>query len=255
MKTLEVTTNQTLELNEPDTDVTIQIKPGIEVTCIETVQSRSVTLEVAENAIVHYISVVNGNGASIKQAILQRNATCHWRSALLSGNIQQEISTRYEGDGGFSDHHGIFLGKDRDRFAMNYWNDHIAKHTSGNILIHGVLFDHAYADFKGNIKIAQSAADTDGSLTEETLLLGDHSRSDSVPQLEIDTNDVKAAHSSSITRVDDEQLFYLQSRGISVDDGKRMIVRGFLEGIIDEFPIPEIREHISETIEQRLQYV
>lgn len=255
MKTLQITKNQTLELHDSQTDLIIEIQPGVEVTLIETAHHENITLEIAENAIVNYISVRNGEGKAIKRAILQRNAVCHWRSALLSGNLEQEITSSHVGDGASSDHHGIFLGKDHDRFIMNYWNEHTAKHTSGNIVIHGVLFDNAYANFIGNIKIAQSAADTDGSLTEATLLLGQHSRSDSVPQLEIDTNDVKAAHSSSITRIDDEQLFYLQSRGISTDEGKRMIVRGFLEGIVDEFPDDAVCERIAQTIEQRLEYV
>ncbi len=255
MKTLQITNNQTLELYDSQIDLAIHIEPGIEVTLIETAHHENVILEIGENAIVNYITVRNGEGKSIKRATLQRNAVCHWRSALLSGNLEQEITSSHVGDGASSDHHGIFLGKDHDRFIMNYWNEHTAKHTSGNIIIHGVLFDRSYADFKGNIKIAQSAADTDGSLTEATLLLGEQSRSDSVPQLEIDTNDVKAAHSSSITKIDDEQLFYLQSRGIPTEEGKRMIVRGFLEGIIDEFPDQTVRELITHTIEQRLEYV
>lgn len=255
MKTLQVTTNQVVQLADSQTDLTIQVAPGVEVTFIESAHHERVTIEVGENAVVQYILVHNGEGASTRQAILQRDAVCHWRTAILSGNNSHEISTVHAGDGGFSDHHGIFLGKERDRFTMNYWNEHIAKNTSSNILVHGVLFDHAYADFKGNIKIAQTAAHTDGSLTEQTLLLGDHSRSDSVPQLEIDTNDVKAAHSSSITRIDDEQLFYLQSRGIDQAEGKRMIVRGFLEGIVDEFPDETIRSLVSHTIEQRLSHV
>lgn len=252
MKTVHITTSSTVELDEPADGIAITVEPGIEVTIVETGHHETIELVVGENAIVNYLMVFSGQGQSTKRAQLQANAACHWRTALLGGTTQQEIYTEHIGDGSTSDHHGIFLGKDRDRFAMNYWSEHTAKHTAGTIRIHGVLFDRAYADFKGNIKIAQTGTDTDASLTEQTLLIGQQARSDSVPQLEIDTNDVRAAHSSAITQIDDEQLFYLQTRGISVIDGKRMIVRGFLDSIVDEFPDKKIREQVLTFVEQRL---
>ncbi len=244
-----------VELPSNGEDLRIIINAGITATVIDTSHRAVTYIEVKENASVEYISVFSGEGKVFKEATLQKDASIQWRSAIMSGSTEHEIVTQHVGDGSSSDHKGIFLGKEQDKFAMNYWSNHLGKHTSGHIYVHGVLFDRAYADFKGNIKIAQSGKDTDATLTEDTLLLGERSRSDAIPQLEIDTNDVQVAHSSAITRIDDEKLFYLQSRGIEFEDGKRMIVQGFLEGIIDEFTNETIRKQLYAIIEKRLEYV
>jgi Fe-S cluster assembly scaffold protein SufB len=249
---MDITKPTTIHLTDTTPDVTLNVAPNVEVIIIETSQHSTVTLDIGENATVHYIYLCTSEADTVKSAHLQANAVIHWRSALLGGNSKQEIVTYHTGNGAHSTHHGIFLGRAHDRFLMNYWNQHSAEHTAGHILVHGVLFDYAYADFKGNIKIDQTSKDTEASLTEETILLGHRSRSDSIPQLEIATNDVRASHSSAITRIDEEQLFYLQSRGLEIEEGKRMIVRGFLESIVGGIQDEGYKEKVTHLIEERL---
>jgi Fe-S cluster assembly protein SufD len=159
------------------------------------------------------------------------------------------------GDGASSYHYGLCFGKAHDRFAMNYWSEHVAQATTGHILVHGALFGQSYADFKGNIKIAQTGHKTVASLTEHVLLLGDRARSDAIPQLEINTNDVQAAHSAAATKIDAEQLFYLASRGIPTADGQQLIVRGFLEDIIAHLPDGGLQDEVRKQIDHHLLYV
>jgi len=212
-----------------------------------------VLLELAEGATVHYVDIVTGDQQVKKVAHLGRDAQMFWHSIILGGTNDQEVITYHDGVGANSYHWGIFLGRDHDRFTMNYWSDHAAEHTTGHILVHGVLLDSAYADFKGNIKIRQTAADTEGSLTEHTLLLGDRSRSDSIPELDIGTNTVKVSHSSAITKIDDEQLFYLASRGIEPAEAKRFIVRGFLDDVLEHIPAETgVLEQVEQLITERL---
>ncbi len=229
----------------------IVIPANVTTTIIEDINNEDVEITVGENANVTYVFIFSGDGNTKKIAHLKANASLHWRTAILGGNNNQEIITYLKGEGATTDHQGIFLGKQRDRFVIHYWNEHRVPHTAGHINIRGVLFDSAYADFKGNIKIQQTGSDTNASLVEETILLGNQSRSDSVPQLKIATNDVRATHSSAITKIDDEQLFYLQSRGIALEDGKRLIVRGFLEEMTSAFP-DDVQHNIHDIIEDRL---
>ncbi|MBI2416047.1 MAG: SufD family Fe-S cluster assembly protein [Candidatus Kerfeldbacteria bacterium] len=243
---------QLIRLDNESLNINLTIAPASEVTIIDTGYHPQIQLTVGESAQVHYIGVWSGAGTSVKVATLQTNASCDWRTALLGGELKQEIVTEHLGVGSNSTHRGIFLGQQRDHLAMNYWNLHRGQHTAGHIFVHGVLLDQAYADFKGNIKIETIATDTDASLTEETILLGKRARSDSIPQLEIGTNAVRATHSSAITKIDDEQLFYLASRGLPANLAKYMIVRGFLEGVINDFNDPTIREQLFTSIEQRL---
>jgi len=250
---MKITTNTTVHLPATVEDIALTIAANLEVTIIETSLHPSVVVEVGENSTVQYLYLCSGDGDTKKVAYLHPHATVQWRSAILGGNNKVEIVTYHQDAGATSDHRGIFLGKGRDRFVLNYWSNHAAPHTTGHILVHGVLFDSAYADFKGNIKILQTGSDTNASLVEETILLGEKSRSDSIPQLEIATNDVRATHSSAISKIDDEQLFYLQSRGISIEEGKRLIVRGFLEELINEFGDDTTQQTIRDMIEERLK--
>lgn len=180
-------------------------------------------------------------------AQLQADSVIRWHSAILGGNIECEIITHHLGTGSSSAHTGIFIGHHHDKFVLNYWSEHVAEHTTGHITVHGVLFDSAYTDFKGNVKILKSASQTTASLTEHTLLLGDKARSDAVPQLDIQTNAVQAAHSSGISRIDAEQLFYCASRGISKELAEQMIVRGFLAECITD-------QSIQDLVDQQLHY-
>ena len=161
-------------------------------------------------------------------ATLQEHSTVRWHSAMLGGQIHCEIVTLHQGQGSHSQHRGIVLGRNHDKFMLNYWSDHQAAHTTGDITVHAVLYDAAYTDFRGNIKIQPTAKNTVAALNEHTLLLSDRARSDSVPQLDIQTNAVQAAHSSGMSRIDPEQLFYCASRGIPKQQAEQMIVEGFL---------------------------
>lgn len=213
-----------------------------------------VEYQVDEQATAHIISVVSQDMVSQRRAVVAAGAQVYWYTILLGGKVEQEISTQHLGAGASSYHYGLCFGQAHDRFTMNYWNEHTATDTTGHILVHGVLFGQAYADFKGNIKIAQTGHKTAASLTEHVLLLGDRARSDAIPQLEINTNDVQAAHSAAATKIDEEQLFYLASRGIPTEQAQNMIVRGFLEDIIAHLPDSGLQTEVRKQIDHQLLY-
>lgn len=214
-----------------------------------------VEYQVGEQATAHIISIVNHDVVSQRHAVAAAGAQVYWYTILLGGTIEQEISTEHAGVGASSYHYGLCFGQAHDRFTMNYWNQHTAAETAGHILVHGALFGQSYTDFKGNIKIAQTGHKTAASLTEHMLLLGDRARSDAIPQLEINTNDVQAAHSAAATKIDEEQLFYLTSRGISAEQAQNMIVRGFLEDIIARLPDSGLQAEVRKQIDHQLLYV
>lgn len=214
-----------------------------------------VTYQIGADAQVHIISIIAADTVSRRCAELGEHASVHWSTIVLGGNVQQEIVTRHDGRGATSQHDGLFFGMNHDHFALNFWSEHRAEETTGHIVVHGVLFENAYTDFKGNVRILATGRHTTASLTEHTLLLGQRARSDSVPQLEIANNEVQAQHSSSTTRVDEEQLFYLASRGLEHAEAQRLIVRGFLNDIIDRVPDASVQESIRRDIETKLTYV
>ena len=245
-------TPRLLRLNDQEPSHLI-VEPNTQLTVIDIGHHPKVQLEIGANATVEYLFVFVGDGATSKVAHLQADATLHWCSAILGGSNSHEIVTHHVGSGARSQHFGLFLGQQHDTFKMHYWSEHTAAHTSGHILVHGALLDSAYADFKGNIRIAASAKETDASLTEHTLLLGNRARSDSIPQLDIQTNAVRVTHSSAMTKVDDEQLFYMASRGLPTATARRMIVTGFLNDIVQHFQHQPTVQEIDHLITERIQ--
>lgn len=122
---------------------------------------------------------------------------------------------------------GVWRGKGDEKFEGNLRVVHKAPETVSKVNIRGVLFDKSQANFDGLIRIEKGAVNSDGFLRADFLLF-DESKARPLPYLEILENEVKAGHAATVTRVDDEQIFYLTSRGISRKAAEKVIVEGFL---------------------------
>lgn len=125
---------------------------------------------------------------------------------------------------------------------------HEAPDTFSRTLIKGVLDGTAVADYKGLVTIQKGAKNADADLNEHAILLSPTSRANAIPRLEVLENEVKAGHGATVGKVGEDELFYLATRGIEKEEGKKMIVRGFLEAFVNEFPkkeAEEIRSHLS----------
>jgi len=124
---------------------------------------------------------------------------------------------------------GRFTAEGTERLEVSIILSHQAKHTRAETVLKGVAKDSAYLKFTGRIIIDKNCADTNSFLTERILLLSDTARAEAIPDLEIKTDDVKCSHAASISRIPEEQLFYLMSRGISRSHAEALIVDGFLQ--------------------------
>lgn len=144
------------------------------------------------------------------------------------------LNIKLAGDGASVKILGIFLGTKNSSITFNTNVVHQAKNTKSITTIRGVFKNNFSFSNNGLIKISKGAKGSDGYFTSKILLFDD-AKGKSIPSLEIDENDVKAGHSSTVGRPDEKQLFYLQSRGISKDQGEKLIVSGFFEPIIKMF--------------------
>ncbi len=129
---------------------------------------------------------------------------------------------------------GAFALHGQDNFHLHITLIHEAPHTKGNIIIKATVDDQAKAYISGNIIVNKTATDTDSFLSEKVLLLSRESTAEVIPNLEILNHDVHCSHAATISHIDEEQLFYLQSRGIDVPIAKTMIAEGFLHTVIDK---------------------
>lgn len=128
----------------------------------------------------------------------------------------------------------VFAGRGDDRIDLDLSSVHRAPATRGRITVRGILRDRAFARVKGLIRIEKSAQKSEDFLEERTLLLGEGTRVEVFPYLEIEADDVRAFHAVATGMVDQEQLFYLRSRGLSEKQATDLLVEGFLEGLVAE---------------------
>ncbi len=133
------------------------------------------------------------------------------------------------GAGAHAEIYGAFLATEKDDVQINLFIVHKSPHTSAQTTLKGVAKDHSHIRFFGRIKIEPNCPDVQSFLEERVLLLSDQAKAETVPELEILSDDVKCSHAASISQIPREHLFYLQSRGVNKTESENLIVDGFLE--------------------------
>jgi Fe-S cluster assembly protein SufD len=124
---------------------------------------------------------------------------------------------------------GKFLAQQKDEVNIELYIIHKAGHTSAKTTLKGVAKDNSSIRFFGRIKIEENCPGIQSFLEERVLLLSDKAKAEAIPELEILSDDVKCSHAASVSRIPEEHVFYLQSRGISPQDAEDLIVEGFLD--------------------------
>ena len=131
---------------------------------------------------------------------------------------------------------GLLLGREANRVDVKTTILHQAQDTQSEVIIKGVLQDTSAVDYRGLVKIEHGAKGTKAWLAAHLLLLSNKARGTAIPSLEILENDIKAGHATTVGRVNDLELFYLMSRGLSKEKAMGLLVKGFLQSIMEKFP-------------------
>jgi Fe-S cluster assembly protein SufD len=173
----------------------------------------------------------------------------------LGGNVVRvNPSTHLNAQGGEIEALGLYFADAGQHLEQQVYVDHDAPHTRSRVTYKGALQGAgARTVWIGDVLIRQSATGTDSYEQNRNLVLTDGTRADSVPNLEIETGDIAGAgHASATGRFDDEQLFYLQARGIPEEEARRLVVRGFLTEIVQQIGDAELQERLEIAIEEEL---
>ena len=156
---------------------------------------------------------------------------------LWTGNENQmEYSIRLTGKGAKVTLLALLLGRETQKVDLKTKIYHQSSRTTSKVIVRGALNDSAGVYFDGLVKIEPGAKGTNAWLAAHILLLSNKARGIAVPSLEILENDIKAGHATTVGRVNDMELFYLMSRGLSEQQAKSLIVQGFLNSMLDSFP-------------------
>lgn len=213
---------------------------------------------VAKNgAQVHYVALQRfGRGVkhmSIQKTMAGRDADLDTLVVNLGGDLARvDLHAWLDGPGSRSDMLGLYFGERDQHFDHNTRQDHKAPHATSDLLYKGALYDEARAIFRGIIRVHPKAQQTDAYQTNRNLLLSEHARADSLPNLEIEADDVKCSHGATVGQLDEEQLFYLMARGIPKAQAERLVVFGFFGEVLERLPMPGVVEELKQAIAAKI---
>jgi Fe-S cluster assembly protein SufD len=210
---------------------------------------------------VKYLSV-NELGSQVwqianQQATGERDSSTLLSTVALGGDYARvRTHARLVGQGGSTRQVALYFADGTQTHDFRTTQEHIAPKTSADLLFKGAVNDSARSVYTGLIKIGPDARGTQAFQTNRNLTLSDGAWAESVPNLEIETNDVKCSHASTVGPIDEEQRFYLESRGIQPDIAERLVVLGFFDEVLAQLPVgalaTELRQRISDKLHQAI---
>lgn len=187
-------------------------------------------------------------------AVCARGATMRWHLAELgSGLARSALETRLGGEGSHAQIDALFFNTGMQHVDLSTVVRHDTGHTTSSTVVRSAAKDRGQGRYLGNIAIAAHAHGSDASLRDDALLLSKHAHIDSIPALEIAANDVRAFHGATVGSIDEEALFYAQSRGIARSEAERMIALGFFEPAVVRFPSDALRNEVRTALDGKLE--
>ena len=173
--------------------------------------------------------------------------------ALGGGYARVRTDSQLAGQGGESYLLAAYFGDGTQMHDFRTEQDHAAPKTTSDLLFKGAVEDEAHAVYSGLIRVRKGAGGTNAVQTNRNLVLTEGARADSVPNLEIEENDVRCAHASAVGPVDEDQLYYLEARGVPPEVAERLIVLGFFDDVIGRAPVPALRPRLRAAVAAKLE--
>jgi Fe-S cluster assembly protein SufD len=219
-------------------NVEIVLKDGANLTVVSVQEWAADAVHLAS----HFVQV--GRGATLRHIVV----------SLTGKVVRVNPSVHLSGEGSDAELYGLYFADAGQHLEQRVYLHHQAAKTRGRVNYKGALQGtDAHTVWVGDVLIGREASGTDSYEQNRNLVLSEGTRSDSIPNLEIETGDILGAgHASATGRFDDEQLFYLQARGITEEESRRLVVIGFLSEIIQKIGVPELEERLHSAVEREL---
>jgi Fe-S cluster assembly protein SufD len=218
-----------------------------------------VELLVDDNARVRYLSVQE-HGPHTWQIALQRahvgrDASLRSSAVALGGDYARLRSeSLLTGAGAESDLLAVYFGDGTQMLDFRTLQDHDAPRTRSDLLFKGAVEDEARSVYSGLIRLRPAAQKANASQTNRNLVLTEGAGAESIPNLEIEANDVRCSHASTVGPIDDDQLYYLETRGIRPEEAERLIVLGFFDDVFERLPVHSLVAPLRRTVIEKIEH-
>lgn len=205
-------------------------------------------------ASLHYVRLQRWHATAreflLQRAVVGRGATLTMANLNLGAALSKaHLVTRLAGEHASTKLYGFVFGRDQQHLDQHTLQDHQAPNTTSDLQFRAALQDTSRMIYTGLIRIAKPAQHTEAFQANHNLLLSQGAQAETIPMLEILADDVQCKHGASIGPIDDEQAFYLMTRGIAREAANRLLVMGFVEPIIQQVPFAPLQERLRQEIE------
>jgi Fe-S cluster assembly protein SufD len=241
----------------PDSEITVVEQftspDGVVALCVPRLE-----IDAGQAARVRYLGV-NLLGSSTwllghQYATGDRDSTTLLSTVALGGDYaRMRTEAHLTGQGGTTRQIALYYADGAQMHDFRTLQDHVAPKTNSDLLFKGAVQDHARSVYTGLIKIRHDARGSAAFQTNRNLTLSEGAWAESVPNLEIETNDVKCSHASTVGPIDEEQRFYLESRGIPPHIAERLVVLGFFDEVLDQLPVGPLATRLRASVSDKLQ--
>ena len=224
----------------------------------EALCSSVVEIEARRGATVNYISVQqwgrNVHHFQTQRFTGYRDATVRSLAVNLGSRFARtQVESVLKGEGSFSEMLGLYFADADQHFAQRTLQAHNAPHATSDLLYKGALKQESRSEYSGLIKVMPGAQGTDAYQANRNLVLSEDALAHSIPQLEIEANEVRCTHGATVSPVEEEHLFYLMSRGIDRVTAQKLVVFGFFGDVLDRIRVAAVREGLAEAIAAKVE--
>ena len=215
---------------------------------------------VGKRAFLRIVNLQNWNTGvwhmARQKACVDADGNLQWTLGALGSRLSQVAQdVALVGRRAHAQVNGVMFTEGRQQLVYNTLQHHEAADCTSDLLYKGGLQDRSRLVWRGMIKVDKVAQKTDGYQRNDVLMLSEEARADSIPGLEIEADDVRCTHGATSGRVDAEQIFYAQARGLTADEAARLVVAGFFQQVFDRITIPSVREALAAAIGQRIRRI
>ncbi len=222
-----------------------------------SLHSGIVEIRVGNGASLRFVELQSWGGHvwnfSHERARVERDGTLDWVFGAIGSHLTKNFSEiDLVGQGATGRMSGFYFTDGDQHLDHDTQQNHLAPNTTSDLLFKGALRDKSHSVWQGMIYVAPGAQKTDGYQANRNLVLSPQARADSIPGLEILADDVRCTHGATVGKIDQEQVFYLLSRGIPYREAERLIVEGFFEPIMQRIPFEGVRARFQDAIMKKM---
>ncbi|MBU0511707.1 MAG: Fe-S cluster assembly protein SufD [Chloroflexi bacterium] len=223
----------------------------------QTLHSGIIEIHVGAGASLRFVELQSlGRGVwnfTHERARVQRDGNLDWIFGAIGSRLTKNFSDMdLVGRGATGRMSGFYFADGSQHLDHDTQQNHLAEHTTSDLLFKGALKGHSRSVWQGMIHVAPVAQKADGYQSNRNLILSENARADSIPGLEILADDVRCTHGATVGKIDPDLLFYLRTRGISLEEAERLVVEGFFEDIMRRIPFEGVQDRFRKAIEAKM---